>query len=188
MTDFRKPKAAVEHKPSKFDGFTIVATGKPYKHQKGSGRAEVFLVIKAGTKISEWTKECAKLGFDSNFAVGSLQKHSNGKECAYKFSDKDDHGRTYDQVKKLRQADPSKAEARAKKEAERKAAKDAKDKAKADAKVKAEADKKAKDEAKAKAEAEAKAKAAEGAKAVKAEASTAKQEAKKQAPPKKKAA
>lgn len=142
MPDYRKSAGGpVEHRPTKYDGFKLVKTEHPYKHQKGSGRSQVFQWAKDGMLIGDWTKECAKHGFESKFVVGSLLKLTGAAKPGWTISEKDANGRTLAEVKKIRDIDPKKkaereakakaaAEAKAKKKAEREAAKAAKAKAK----------------------------------------------------------
>jgi len=164
MPEYRKGSdKPVAHRQTKYDGFKLVKTEHPYRHQKGSGRSACFGVAKDGMLIGTWTKAVAEKGasdgrfYDSQFVIGSLDKLSGTATPGWTFSDKDDKGRTLAEVKKIRDVDPAKAAARAEKAkaaAEAKAAK----KAEAD-KVKAE---------KAEAVKAAKARAAADAKAAKA--------------------
>jgi hypothetical protein len=150
MTTYRESEDKVDWAPTKWDGFKIEATGKPYKTQKGSGRHAVFALIKVGMTVGDWAKAAAAKGFDSKFTVGSLLKHQEGDTAAYRLSKVDANGRNFDQVKKIRQSDP-----------EKQAKREAKAKAKAEAKAKNAAAREAKAKEKATArEAKAKEKAA----------------------------
>lgn len=113
----------VEHKPTKYDGFKLVKTEHPYRHQKGSGRSRCFELASDGMLIGTWTKKCAEEGFDSSFVVGSLIKLSGTEKPGWIFSEKNDKGQTLDDIKKVRQVDPKKAAERA---AKAQAAKEAK--------------------------------------------------------------
>ncbi len=99
----RKADKAVEHRPSKYDGFKIVSTGKTYRHQKGSGRSVCFGLAKDGMLISKWTELCAKEGFDAKFVTGSLKKLHGAEYAAWKFSDRDKDGKTLAEVTKQRE-------------------------------------------------------------------------------------
>lgn len=152
MTEYRKAAGAVEHKATKYDGFKLIKTDHPYKHQKGSGRAAAFELAKDGMLVGTWTKNCAKEGFESKFVVGSLIKLQGAKEPGWKISEKNDKGQTLDEVKKVREVDPVKLaerEARAKLTAEKKAAREAKAAEKKAAADKKKADKKVADDKKA---------------------------------------
>lgn len=93
----------VEHRVSKYDGFKIVVTGKPYRHQKGSGRQQIFDLAKDGMLIKDWTKLCAAKGFDTKFVTGSLKKLHGAEYAAFKFSAKDESGKTLAEVTKQRE-------------------------------------------------------------------------------------
>lgn len=133
MTTYSKGSdKPIPHRKSKYDGFKLVNTGKPYRHQKGSGRAACFEVAKDGMLIGTWTKKCAEQGaangkyYDSKFVVGSLDKLSRAAYAAWTFSEKDDKGKTIEEVRKIREVDPDKMaerQERAKKMQEAKAAK-----------------------------------------------------------------
>jgi len=145
LPDYRKAAGApVKHKATKYDGFKLIKTEHPYKHQKGSGRSQVFEFAKNGMTIGQWTQIAAQHGFEPSFTVGSLLKLQGADKPGWEISEKDDKGRTLAEVKKIRDVDPSKkaereakakaaAEAKARKKAEREAAK----KAKAETKKKA---------------------------------------------------
>lgn len=159
MTVYRKAATDVAWSATKWDNFTIEATGKPYKTQKGSGRNAVFALIKAGMSVGAWTKEAVKHGFDPKFVTGSLLKHQEGETAAFKMSAKDSNGRPFDEVKKIRQVDPAKA---AEREAKAKAREEAKAKTAAEKEAKAKA-KAAEKEQKAEAKSKTKTKGSTGA-------------------------
>jgi len=137
MPEYRKGSdKPVAHRQTKYDGFKLVKTDHPYRHQKGSGRSACFGVAKDGMLVSTWTKIVAEKGaadgrfYDAQFVIGSLDKLSGTAAPGWTFSAKDDKGRTLAEVKKIRDVDPAKAKARAEKAdakakaaAERKAAK-----------------------------------------------------------------
>ena len=124
MPKFRKSSdKAVEQKPNKYDGFKLVKTEHPYKHQKGSGRAEAFTYAKDGMLIKAWAKICATHGHETKFVVGSLLKLSGTSAPGWTISEKDDKGRTLADVKKVRDVDPAK---KAERTARARAASDAK--------------------------------------------------------------
>lgn len=137
MPEYRNAKEAVDHIETKWDGFTIHKTEHPYRCQKGSGREQCFALAEDGMRVGDWTRKCAGAGYDSKFATGSLLKLQGAKEPGWVISEKDDQGRTVDEVKKIRDEDPAKiaereakkaakAEERERKKAEREAAKAAK--------------------------------------------------------------
>ena len=144
----------IPHSTTKYDGFKLIKTEFPYKHQEGSGRAAAFALAKDGMTIGDWAKACATTGaklkvgdnevvryFDSKFIIGSLIKLQGAKEPGWKISEKDDQGRTLADVKKIRDVDPMKLAEREKAKAEREKAKAAK--AEAREKAKAEKEKQA---------------------------------------------
>lgn len=114
---YRAPKASVEWKPTKWDGFKLVKTEHGYRHQKGSGRSECFELAEDGITVGEWTRRCAEKGFDSKFVTGSLLKLQGAKQKGWAVSDTDDQGRTMAQVKSDREVDAEKAAAKAAKAA-----------------------------------------------------------------------
>ena len=145
MTEYRKVEGNIEHRPTKYDGFKLIKTEKPYRHQKGSGRSACFDLAKDGMLIGAWTKKCSDIGYDSKFVVGSLIKLSDAEYAGWKISEKNDKGLTIDQIKKVRDVDPVKAaereekvkavtEAKAVKKAERDAKKAATEAKKAEPK------------------------------------------------------
>lgn len=132
MPEYRKSDGTVvEHKATKYDGFKLVKTEHPYRHQKGSGRSRCFELAQDGMLIGTWTKKCAEEGYDSRFVVGSLIKLAGTANPGWVFSETDNKGQTLADVKKVRDVDPAKA---AERSAKAKAAADAK-KAKAAAKT-----------------------------------------------------
>ena len=156
MTDYAKGSdKPVPHKTSKYDGFKIVNTGKPYRCQKGSGRMAVFAVAKDGMLIGTWTKKCAEQGasngryYESRFVIGSLDKLSRADYAGWTFSAKNDKGKTLEEVRKIRDIDPSKLAERQERAKAMQEAKKAKKAEKDEAKAKKLADKKADQEAKA---------------------------------------
>lgn len=153
MTDYRTAQGSpVPHVATKYDGFKLIKTEHPYKHQKGSGRAVCFDLAQDGMTIGDWAKACAAQGFDSKFVVGSIIKLQGAKEPGWLISKADDQGRTLAMIKKIRDADPSIL-------AKREAKKAASDEAKANAKAKRDADLATKAAAKEAKAAETKAKA-----------------------------
>jgi hypothetical protein len=157
MTDYRKAKDSVAHNKSKYDGFKVVKTEHAYKHQKGSGRSVCFEHAKNGMLIGEWTKVCASKGYDSNFVIGSLVKLQGAAQPGWAISEKDANGRTFLEVKKLREESPERKEKREQRDADKETRK-AEREAKKVEREKANAEKKA--ERKAKAEEKAAEKAA----------------------------
>jgi hypothetical protein len=123
---------AVEWKATKFDSFKLVKKGE-YRSQTGSARSLAMELAKDGMIVSTWTKKCAEIGIDSNFATNSIQKLMTTKAPGWVFSDKNAEGLTYEAVKGSRS--PEKAAAKEK----AKAAKDKERAAKAAAKEKAKA-------------------------------------------------
>ncbi len=156
MTDYAQGSdKAVPHKTSKYDGFKLVNTGKPYRCQKGSGRMAVFGVAKDGMLIGTWTKKCAEQGasngrfYESRFVIGSLDKLSRADYAGWTFSPKNDKGKTLEEVRKIRDVDPSKLVERQERAKAMQEAKKAKKAEKNVAKAKKAADRKASQEAKA---------------------------------------
>ena len=156
MTNYSQGSTTpVPHKTSKYDGFKLVNTGKPYRCQKGSGRMAVFGVAKDGMLIGTWTKKCAEQGasngrfYESRFVIGSLDKLSRADYAGWTFSPKNDKGKTLEEVRKIRDVDPSKLVERQERAKAMQEAKKAKKAEKNVAKAKKAADRKASQEAKA---------------------------------------
>jgi hypothetical protein len=119
MPAYRKPNEAVVHYPTKFDECIIRCTGKPYRHQVGSGRAAALAHIVDGMLIGQLTAITSPLGFDSDFVVGSLLKQTGAKDCAYLVEPPE--GTTLEAIKSLRnprKLTPEQAEKREQKVAE----------------------------------------------------------------------
>ena len=117
----RSSETKVEHRPSKYDAFKVVVTGKPYRHQKGSGRQQIFDLVKDGMLVKDWTKLCAAKGFDTKFVTGSLKKLHGAEYAAFKFSAKDENGKSLEEVTKQREPKAAKAEPKPKTDAKPKA-------------------------------------------------------------------
>lgn len=164
MTEFRKPGTGpVPHFETKFDNCTIKATGKPYRHQKGSGRSAILALATDGMKLGELTKAAAAIGYDPNFTVQSCLKQHNTKDGGWTVVAPE--GTTLKEIlakREPRKVDPAKQaerdakkkaaeEAKAKRLAEREEKQKAKDEEKAKKKAEREAAKKAAEEAAAKA-------------------------------------
>lgn len=169
MTVYYKAKGQpVEWYSTKYDGCKLVHTGKPYRFQKGSGRAEMLNTFgENGKTLGEITQAAAQAGFDPNFVIGSILKHIEGKDAAFALEAPE--GNSLSDIKATRQArrmSPEQQERAEAAKAEREAAKAKKAEERAAKKAEHEAAAKAK-----KAERDA---AAEKAKAEKAEAEKAK--------------
>lgn len=165
MPAYRKP-TEVAWTATKYDDCTLQVTGHPYRHQKGSGRAEALQHIQDGMTVKQLTEVCAQHGFDSGFVVGSILKQMGAKDNAYNIIPPE--GKTMADLKAIRAVRQMSEEQRAEMEA-RKAAKAAEKEAKAAERAKA-AEEKAAAKAAAKAEAEAAKAAAKEAKAAEAAA------------------
>jgi type IV secretory pathway VirB10-like protein len=124
MPAYRRPREGVAHYPTKYDDCVIRCTGKPYRHQKGSGRAEALSQIVDGMTIGKLTEITSPMGFDPNFVVGSLLKQTGAKDAAYLVEPPE--GQTMEQIKARREPRKLTPEQQAAKEAkaqEREAAK-----------------------------------------------------------------
>lgn len=167
MPPYRRP-SEVNWTPTKYDDCTVVTTGHPYRHQKGSGRSDALQHVTSGMTVKELTEVCAKHGYDSNFVVGSLLKQMTVDNHAFDIVAPE--GTTLEAIKATRQSrnlSPEELQQREAKAAEKAAEKERK-KAERAAKMEAamaerEQKKAAAAEAKAKAKAEAEAKEAEAA-------------------------
>ncbi len=76
----------VEFKPTKFDDCILVATGNPYKSQKGSGRSAVIALATDGITLGQLGQEACKIGFTSDFAVDCAWKQHTTKDGAWKIT------------------------------------------------------------------------------------------------------
>lgn len=109
MNVYKRPVDAVAWSPTKWDGFRLVKTEHPYKHQQGSGRAMCLALAEDGMFIGDWTKKCAEAGFTSDFAIGSILKLMGAKEPGWRLSPTDDQGKTIEDLKNVREVNPERA-------------------------------------------------------------------------------
>jgi len=160
MPPYRRPRE-VNHQPTKYDDCIIRATGKPYRHQAGSGRAAALAHIVDGMTIGQLTEITSGHGFDANFVVSSLLKQTGAKDCAYLVEPP--AGKTMAELKGTRQARAKSPEALAKEAEKLEAAERKKAERAAAAEARAEAKAKADEERRAAKAARAEAAAAEAA-------------------------
>lgn len=158
---FRKAaEGAVAWYATKYDECTLVATGKPYRFQEGSGRAAILNNWgQDGRKLGEVTRLAAEHGYDPNFTIGAIFRQHETVDGAWRIAPPE--GKTLEEIKGQRKSRELTPEQRAAKEA-----KEAEKAAKAAARAEKQAEKERQRAAK-EAEREAKAKEREAAKAAK---------------------
>lgn len=122
MPPYRKP-GSVSWKETKYDECTIAPSGKPYRHQKGSGRADCLQHITDGMKVKDLTMICAQNGYDAEFVVGSILKQMGVDDHAFDLVPPE--GVTLEQLRaqRKRTVTPEQEQAAAEKRAAKEAAK-----------------------------------------------------------------
>ena len=119
MNFYQKRGEPVPVYPTKYDECTLKATGRPYRFQKGSGRAEILNNWgKDGLKMSELIKTAAEAGYDPVFTIGAVFRQHDTRDGAWVIEPPE--GKTLEDIKGARAERTLTPEQAAKREAREK--------------------------------------------------------------------